>query len=112
MGWINFKSRRTPTKVGDIHSDVPHDDLTAKAALAWRCAGFALVGFGMPAAFAGVVLLRMVFLPGRGSPMAPFSVDHPAFIAGAGLSFVGLLLLIGGRCCLRVAGRLDRSGDA
>ena len=89
-------------------------ETSARSALAWRCAGYALAGFGIPCAFAGVVLLRMVFVSGRHSsaPMAPFSVGHPAFIAGASLSAIGLLLLVLGQCCLRVAGRLNRSGDA
>ena len=69
-----------------------------------RSLGYVLAGFGVPAFFTGVLLLRLVFF-GRGGSMVPFSLHHPAFIVGAILITVGAVFLLAARAAFARPGR-------
>ena len=63
--------------------------------------GYTLLGFGVSFALAGVVLLRIAFLPGRhGGPLVAFSFDDPLSVIDAILLGLGVLLIVGGRFCI------------
>ncbi|QUD86699.1 hypothetical protein [Phenylobacterium montanum] len=77
-------------------------DRATQADLTKQSIAYALIGFGAPSLFAGMMLFRIVFLPGHSGPsLAKISFSHPAFVVSAILMGFGSTLFFGGLSILK-----------